>query len=200
MAEQNNNEENRRAVNAERVYCPKCGSPVADDANFCAKCGLELSMPEEEAPAEPVPVVEDDTAKKYGSGGGGRIIVVVLLIVMGLIAMSKCNSSSSPTTGKTYSKPTANGLITVRYELFGTADSASITYSNDTGATVQNTNAKVPQKFGFDAQPGQFVYLSAQSNSIGETIGCVIYADGVVVQKAESEGTYAIATCSGSVR
>ena len=85
----------------------------------------------------------------------------------------------------------------IRYEVGGTAKSASITIANKQGNTEQRT-IKPTWITQFKAPDGQFVYVSAQNDTDKGQINCRIYQDGKLKEQAQSNGAYAIATCSMS--
>lgn len=95
-------------------------------------------------------------------------------------------------------QPAAPHQITYKVE---TSDRApvSLTYANETGATVQEDTTS-PWSKSFTAPAGQFLYLSAQRDYSGSgKISCTITDGAKVIQTAESSGQYVIASCSGSV-
>jgi hypothetical protein len=83
----------------------------------------------------------------------------------------------------------------VQYEVigYGTAD---LTYKTPDG-DEQKQDVSLPWGRSFWAKSGQFVYLSAQSNTAG--VGCRISVSGQLIKHADSTGQYSIASCSGSV-
>lgn len=72
---------------------------------------------------------------------------------------------------------------------------ASITYSNATGGTEQQ-EVRLPWTQTFEAQSGQFLYLSAQDMAGGALVTSSISVNGLVVKDAVSRGGYTIATVS----
>lgn len=88
--------------------------------------------------------------------------------------------------------------LTVVYEvraLPGVTDaSSSLTYENESGNTEQHT-VRLPWRLQFEAQEGQFLYISAQSDGYGNS--CKIKVNGMTVEQADSSGQYSIASCSG---
>lgn len=96
-------------------------------------------------------------------------------------------------------EPASPTSYTVRYRVGGTASEADITIENESGGSEQKT-IDVPWSETFEAELGQFVYVSAQSQDDAErTINCEIQVNGAVLESAESRGQYVIASCSGSV-
>jgi hypothetical protein len=93
---------------------------------------------------------------------------------------------------------TSNETYTVTYWVKGTADSASLTYNNQSGNTEQKSEVDVPWHLKFEAERGQFLYISAQNNGESGTIKTQIIVDGDVIAESESEGAYVIASCDAS--
>ena len=75
---------------------------------------------------------------------------------------------------------------------------ASLTYSNESGGTSQETKALLPWVKTFTAKKGAFLYISAQNNYSG-VITTNIYVDGRIVKTSNSSGEFAIATANGSL-
>lgn len=86
----------------------------------------------------------------------------------------------------------------VRYEVSGTASTASITIENEYGGTEQHT-VTVPWEKQFQAKTGQFVYVSAHNGGYGR-IKAVTYVVGEMLHQAESTEQFGIASASGRVR
>jgi hypothetical protein len=96
-------------------------------------------------------------------------------------------------------EPFAVDSYRVTYRVSGSGLRASLTYNNAQENTEQQ-DVSLNWEEQFDASPGQFLYVSAQSDDNGRrSISCSITVNGVVVEQAESTGEYVIATCSGSV-
>lgn len=78
-----------------------------------------------------------------------------------------------------------------------TCQSCDLTYSNSKGNTEQRTIGN-SWSLRFDAEPGQFLYLSAQNNNANGAVYVSIRVDGKLLDDASSIGAYVIATASGS--
>lgn len=77
----------------------------------------------------------------------------------------------------------------------------SLTYENETGNTEQletRTNRQNLWTKRFEVARGEFLYVSVQNRAETGSVECEILIDGIVVEQAESQGAYVIATCSGS--
>ena len=46
------------------MFCPNCGNPVEENANFCCKCGADMAVPNA-TPADEAPQTPADTAPDY---------------------------------------------------------------------------------------------------------------------------------------
>lgn len=64
------------------------------------------------------------------------------------------------------------------------------------GGTEQHSNVRLPFDHLFKAEPGQFLYISAQNSDSSGWIECEILLNGKTVKQAKSTGGYTIATCS----
>lgn len=111
-----------------------------------------------------------------------------------------CGNARPVQPAQPTAQPTAPIMHTVTYQIGGTGRSrVDLTYRNASGNSQQET-INVPWSIEFQAPAGQFVYLSGQLAVKGKsTVTCKILVDGQVVEEAESEGEYVIASCSGSV-
>lgn len=85
----------------------------------------------------------------------------------------------------------------VEYYVGGSARAADITYANESEGTSQIANQRLPWWYVFEADYGQFVYVSAQNCSRTGTIRVTIYKDGEIFKESVSSGAYVIATASG---
>ena len=87
----------------------------------------------------------------------------------------------------------------VHYDVSGTAASADITYATTDGGTAQVAAATLPWSTGFGAQPGTFLYLSAQNTGSTGDITVQIIVNGAPWKSSTSSGAYVIATASGTL-
>lgn len=108
-------------------------------------------------------------------------VLAVVLVFGGLLAL----------------RPTTAPTRAVRYELSGTARSASITTTNADGGIEQRT-VKVPYESSHRMARGAFASLSAQNEGDG-VLTCTIVVEGEPFKTSTSEGQYKIASCSGAV-
>lgn len=135
--------------------------------------------------------------KKGNTNIGG--LVVVLIILIALIWLATSFSSSARNRVRAPAATAAPQTFSVVYSVIGTdTDAASLTIRNETGGTEQ-MDVRLPWSKRFDAESGQFVYLSAQNENDSGSIKCEILVNDARIQTAESDGAYAIASCSGSV-
>ena len=149
--------------------CPHCGQPMKDEA-------------------------------KKGKVNAWGVIFFMLVILGGIIWYAAATGPANlDSRVELIPTPTAQLIYSMRYRVEGTAPRASITLENAQGNTEQ-AEVNVPwESPPFDALLGQFVYISAQNETDRGNIKCSIVQDGVTLERAESSGAYAIATCSGSV-
>lgn len=89
--------------------------------------------------------------------------------------------------------------IRVKYEVTGTANTVDVTYENEDGGTSQESDVSVPWSYTFDGEPGDFVYISAQNQGESGSVTVTIYTDGDEFKSSTSEGSYVIATASGTL-
>lgn len=96
------------------------------------------------------------------------------------------------------SNPLSNS-VSVRYKVSGTAETVDITYENASGGTSQLSEVELPWSITFEANIGDFVYLSAQNQGDEGSVTVTIYKNGDVFKQSTSEGAYVIATASGTL-
>jgi hypothetical protein len=132
-----------------------------------------------------------------------RNVIIVIVLIIGAVWLynslsSAVNEAERQIRQELEPEPEPDSY-TVRYRIGGTASEADITIENASGGTEQKT-VDVPWSETFEAELGQFVYVSAQSQDDADrTINCEIQVNGTVLESAESRGQYVIASCSGSV-
>lgn len=137
---------------------------------------------------------------RAGMTTGAKIVLVVLVLIMvGVIVKATGGGSDDSSSSGSGSQ---DSTIHVRYELDGTASSASVTLSTPTGTSQQDTDVPMMNKSGTTGLrftgflPDDFLYISAQNDGSG-TLTCRIIVDGVAVSENTASGEYAIATCEG---
>ena len=82
----------------------------------------------------------------------------------------------------------------VKYVISGTATSAMVTYTNETGGTEQ-VNVNLPFTKEFKASTGSALSIVAQNNGSG-SITCEIWINGELKKTSTSTAQYAVVTCS----
>lgn len=106
------------------------------------------------------------------------------LLVVAALCLSSCDKLDNKTR--------------IEYRVGGTATRASLTYQNESGGTEQR-DVTLPWSTQFTAHLDDFLYVSAQSlDDDSRRITCEIRSDGDLIEDAESEGRFVIASCSGS--
>lgn len=121
---------------------------------------------------------------------GLAVAISIAVVFCCLIAIANSSSSDSLTTP--FSKNTK-----IKYVISGTAQSAMITYFNETGGTEQVTQA-LPFVKEFSVGSGAMLSLVAQNQGAG-TIICEIWINGEKIKTSTTTTQYGIATCSDIV-
>jgi hypothetical protein len=154
--------------------CQGCGRQIPVAVRFCSFCGAGSILA---APPR---------ATKKSPGA----------LVIGLVAAGICIflwSKVSPPDGIGKSLSTERE---VTYIVDGSASSASLTYRNESGGTEQRT-VSLPWRLEMRVAPGQFLYVSAQKKQKYGTVKTTIYLEEKMLQEAESDTEYGIASASG---
>lgn len=124
-----------------------------------------------------------------------RLKILFLLALL----IPACGSSPRPTNAPSAPAniPSASHAVTYQIEA-ASAKKVKITYQTADGSTQQE---EVPTKWSKTLQvaSGSFVYISAQIQTGGGRVSCIINIDGKPFKQAQSEGAFVIASCSGSV-
>lgn len=174
-------------------HCPACAAPALPGATYCSHCATPLAPP---------PTQEDEVEEKEKASKAVWIVFVgsvVLLLVAG--------AGYRPGRGADVVQPVPTSpYVQVVYRLSGTAYSASVTYTNDSGNVEQRGPIVVPseaqarsQGIRVTVKRGSFVYFSAQNQNETGSLECAIEADGITINRGRSEGAYTIVTCSVTV-
>jgi hypothetical protein len=79
-----------------------------------------------------------------------------------------------------------------------TSGTAAVTFRNESGGTEQKT-VNLPWMLTVEVKHGTFLSVIAQKEGKAGTIRAEIRADGRVIQEAESDTAYGIASASGRV-
>jgi hypothetical protein len=181
-------------------YCPECGTQRQGSLRYCASCGFDFARRPEEGPAETAPSAQPNplgsSANKVVAG-----VIVILTAFAGWLWLSQQHSTPFSTD------PPVSDVVNVRYTLTGSATSATITYTDSSGNTQQQSDVTVPMEpksgtgtgLSFRAHRGDFVYFSAQNMGDSGDLTCTVEADGKVINTGHSSGGYTIVTCSETV-
>lgn len=121
---------------------------------------------------------------------GLAVAVSIFVVLCCLIAIANSSSSGSLTT------PLVTGTK-IKYVISGTAQSAMITYYNETGGMEQVTQG-LPFIKEFSVGSGAMLSLVAQNQGAG-TITCEIWINGKKIKTSTTTTQYGIATCSDIV-
>ena len=77
------------------MFCPKCGSPIPEDAVFCMNCGekIETAAPEaDSAPAEITPAEEAPIPASGKKPKKKKAVLLVSVLALLLVAVALANS------------------------------------------------------------------------------------------------------------
>lgn len=168
---------------------------IQQDARVCKHCRRDVPIYRPFAPAEEKGAFEreldvlDHQTPDTGRGDPAEvskemIIFAAVIVVAGIIF-----------TFFTWNESDGRS---VKYEVRGSAVSASLTYQNQSGGTDQKT-ANLPWTLVFKGQRGAFVYISAQNQRDYGRLYVAIYVDSQLMQQAESNSPYGIASASGQL-
>jgi hypothetical protein len=94
----------------------------------------------------------------------------------------------------------ANSQGKVEYVVNSSSPGLSITYTNEGGNTEQKKVKSTLWKTSFIGTPNQFVYISAQTLNKNTQIGVKIIYNGEIIERANSNGDYVVASASGKLR
>ena len=120
---------------------------------------------------------------------------ILLVAAAAVLLTAACGPS---TTGSSQA-PTAS-TIAITYEVTGKT-AGNITYTTDgAGSQEQQSGVKLPWRKTVNV-PGGFAFVSvlAQNGGSGQISCKITDGSGKVIKEATSSGTYAIASCSGTV-
>lgn len=90
--------------------------------------------------------------------------------------------------------------VDVSYVVSGSAEYVDVTIENEDGGVSQFSDVPVP--WGYEAKFAResFVYVSAQNQGYDGSVTVEIYTDGDLFKTSTSEGSFVIATASGTTR
>ena len=95
---------------------------------------------------------------------------------------------------------TRPGEYNMRYVLKGNTTDFNITYKCGEGCEViQEPHVKKGWTYKFSAQPGDYFYIAAQSNTADSSIDLKVYQNGRVFKKISKTGDFPVAEVSGTV-
>jgi hypothetical protein len=207
------------------MYCKECGHQIADDSKFCANCGKPqnkeaVSNPEKSntdslqlegkianKETEQKNIFGDiEQEKKSSFGRLFGILFVIIAVIAGAIALKgNYTSSEERNINKGESSNKSFKVARIKYEVTGTASSASITLTNQNGGTEQYGNVRLPGSYEFSVpiKRGSFDYyhamILAQNNGSRGSITVTIYVNGKIFRTSTSSGAYVIASADGTV-
>ena len=112
----------------------------------------------------------------------GAIFVCVLLAILS----GGGDSGGNPISGK----------YKITYHVEGTANTASVTYTNEQGGTEQRDVSLPWDSAIYEMEIGDFASIVTQSQDYSSTIICIIEINGKILKRSESSGDFVIATCT----
>ena len=124
-------------------------------------------------------------------------ILLIALMTISVGILSGCTEQNNTYDDNGNNSPTS---YLVSYEVTGTAESVSVTYTNRDGGTSQESNVDLPWSCPpvfCPSKIGDWLYISAQNNGDYGSVTTKIYVDGELFKKSTSYGAYVIATSSG---
>lgn len=131
----------------------------------------------------PAPVKKNNTL----TIGIAAAIVIAICCFCGALALNTPSGTTSPFISG----------YQVKYVISGNANSAFITYFNETGGTEQ-IEANLPWQKEMNVDAGAALSLVAQNNGTG-TITCEIWVNGEKKKTSTSTAQYGVVTCSDFV-
>lgn len=154
-------------------FC-QCGNILSPSARFCPVCGIANAT---------------TAAPKRKSRVGLLSIVLIVLLVWFIGTLPDPRTATSRTTSA--------GGTRVTYLVTGPG-TVGLTFKNESGGTEQRT-VSLPWSLEFGAGRGAFLYVSAQKQQKDGTIRAEIHLNGSLLQQAESDSAYGIASVNGMV-
>jgi hypothetical protein len=182
--------------------CPICKAKIDGSPKFCPECGYRLSeikMNESPIPKNETENINFNSVNKTKKGMKFFLvgILVVLFVIGGIIVLAIIGSQHetyTPYEESTY----VEEHYTIMYKVDGIGD-ASVTLENAQGGTEQYDIHLPWTKTLYNMHSGDFVYISAQSDSEYGMLDVYIYLNGIEVKHSECDGAYCIATASGRI-
>jgi uncharacterized membrane protein YvbJ len=71
------------------MFCKKCGEQIADDSQFCLRCGQAVNEPMQQQINEPSQITNTDKVQS-GIQGIGVIVSIIMIIVAVFALMQTC--------------------------------------------------------------------------------------------------------------
>lgn len=177
--------------NTDTQKCPYCAETIKAEAIVCRHCGRDLATGK----------VPDLSISQNKKSNPALAIILLVIVLFGIYILY---TAIAPVIVKTPSQtnpqaPQTAVSRTVIYKIEGaTAKKISLTYQTADGSTQQE---EVPTGWAKELKMsrGTFAYLSAQLNTDGGRVSCLITIDGKSFKQAESSGSFAIVSCSGVI-
>jgi hypothetical protein len=191
-------QEGRAQMSGALRLCPKCQSQIAEQAVFCAHCGVSVATGRTAVENGIQHNATAPSPPKANTGQNLAVFVVSMFILYFLWTnFGYLLDTSSSQTG--YASTTTHS---VKYMVDGDSFTnvstgfVNVTMTNSSGGTEQHT-VKTPWEKEFTASNGKFLYLSGQNEYDAGHAYVKIYVDGHLLQSADSHG---VASVSGIVK
>lgn len=167
------------------MKCSSCGFDSPAENAFCPKCGLPLAS---------TPVVI--THKTKSPFRAARLAIPLLALI---VALGVGGAFFRKTFEDTHENGLPSALNQITYAVTGEGvTTAEITITNQSGGVDQRL-VDLPWNATFNAPSGAFIYVAAQKKTVHGSLQVKISVNGNVLQEADSNAAYGIATASGQV-
>ncbi|MGC8565988.1 MAG: zinc ribbon domain-containing protein, partial [Thermoplasmata archaeon] len=110
-------------------YCPKCGAPNDDNAQFCTRCGYSFIQTGQKPTQQPIPYVRK--SKKWVIVGVIAVIIIIIIVMIGAAIQSSAINVTALNVTIQYNGATAGYLGPTQNSLkgFNTTAGSTFTYS-----------------------------------------------------------------------
>lgn len=190
--------------------CPFCAETIKAAAKKCKHCGEMLKGETEAQDSTQRPASEGDFLDKLNQDspvvtpnqmlGGFGCFVVAILMFLSIGPKHEPTSSEKERLERIAASQAAEEQAskTVVYRVTGTGAYVDLTYRNKSGGTDQKS-VSTPWEYKFTGNPGDHLYISAQTDKYGTPIKAEILVGGRVLYQGGASKEHGIATASGQL-